>query len=145
MAIFESQALCGVEVASRFVKMVMDYDTYAVNVFRPVRFGDPSPTSWTPPAAGSFKANFDAHLSAGGEIGLGVVLRDHQGRVKLMATKRIGARGDATQAEAMAARFAVEVTLRLGFENVVFEGDALTVVNVVKNNVDGGGPYFLSL
>lgn len=140
--IFESQTLCGVEVASNFVKMVLDYGSYTENVFRPVPPVASSSTKWNPPAAGLLKVNFDAHVRENGEIGLGVVMRNCDGEVKLLATKRIGARWDATLAEAMAARFAVEVSLRLGYDKVIFEGDALSVVNAVKNNVEGVAPLF---
>ncbi|XP_048493311.1 uncharacterized protein LOC125493829 [Beta vulgaris subsp. vulgaris] len=124
--IFDSQTLGGVEVAS---------------VSTNAEWG-PKPDELDSPAAGWLKVNFDAHLSDNGEIGMGAVMRDSSGVVKFAATKRVGARWDATLAEAMAARFVVEVTLRLGYDHVIFEGDALVVVQAVKNNVDGMAPLF---
>ena len=86
--------------------------------------------------------NFDAHVSGNGEFGMGAVMTDSASVVKFAATKRVVARWDATLAEAMATRFAVEVTLRLGYDNVIFEGDALAVVQAVKNNVVCVAPLF---
>lgn len=45
-------------------------------------------------------------------------------------------------AEAMVARYAVEVSTWFGYDNLIFEGDASTVVNTMKNKIDGAAPIF---
>ena len=93
-------------------------------------------------AEGCIKINFDAHLSPGGEVGLGVVCRDHQGQLVASGVRRVEARWEASLAEAMGARYALELAGRSGFAHVALEGDSLEVINAVKTRGSGLSPSF---
>lgn len=135
--IFEAQTLDGVMVASNFLKMVEKYVSYATHVFHPRVGSGVSSTSWLSPTMGCLKVNFDAHVSGNGEVGMGVVVRNSDGKVVFLATKCVVAKCEAMLAEAMTARYVVEVTARFGYDNLVFEDDASAVVKTVKNEVVG--------
>ena len=57
---------------------------------------------WTPPPNGSFKINVDAEAKA---VGLGVVIRDDEGRIVTAATKPSRFRCGVSFAEAKAAEW----------------------------------------
>lgn len=90
-------------MACNFSRLVDEYCAYAEHVFRPVMGVWFSPTSGCPLVAGFLNANFDAHVSENGEIGLGLILRRSIGEVVFLVMKRVAAKWDATLAEAMAA------------------------------------------
>lgn len=64
------------------------------------------------------------------------------GEVCVMGVRRVVASWDAATAEAMALLYAVELATRLGYGNIIFEGDSLLVVNALKNQSEGGSPIF---
>jgi ribonuclease HI len=93
---------------------------------------DPSSSHWTTPPPGFFKANWDAGFDRKmGRVGLGVVIRDHWG--KMWASKSQTKQGflDPTTGEALAASMAAELCVEMGLSNVQLEGDAKNVVNAV--------------
>ena len=140
--IFENKILDAPSVAGNFVKLVADYCSYATSVFRPMGGLQGSNQSWTKPPAGVLKANFDAHINPNGEVGLGVVFRSSDGGVRMMGVRRLVAQWDAITAEAMAARYAVELSLRFNYDRVIFEGDALMVIGAVKRQGGGASPLY---
>ena len=140
--VFDQETLVASSVAANFVKLVEEYCGYAQRVFQPCGGLSTSAPAWRVPPAMVLKVNFDAHNSPNGETGLGVVVRNEVGAVCVMGVRRVAARWDAPTAEAMAALYAVELATRLGYGNVIFEGDALMVVNALKNKSEGGSPIF---
>lgn len=140
--IFENEQVQATVLAGNFLKMVRDYKEYTVKVLMPSDNGCPSPSHWSVPPVCLVKANFDAHIAQGGEVGMGVVIRDEDGRVLCLRVKRVAARWDATMAEAMAARYAIELAYRFGFMHLVLEGDALAVVRAVELKQIGSAPLF---
>jgi len=65
--------------------------------------------SWEPPKPGWLKVNVDgSYTEATGTAGLGVVIRDHQGDVKLSAWRVISRAIDAEEVEAMVCRERLE-------------------------------------
>lgn len=87
------------------------------------------PTRWFPPAEGLFKANFDGACSAADEfIGVGVVVRDHQGAVIAALSAKRASAMDVDCMEAFAALAAIQFALDLGLHHIIFEGDSLTIV-----------------
>jgi hypothetical protein len=99
--------------------------------------GDPPSTSWKAPPQGWLKANWDAGLDRkNGRVGLGVVIRDHLG--KMWAAKSQTRHGflDPSAAEAWAARMAVQLCIEMGTRQVQLEGDAMNVIAAI--NAEGG-------
>ncbi|XP_059431643.1 uncharacterized protein LOC132165167 [Corylus avellana] len=92
------------------------------------------PANWQPPPVNMIKVNWDATIDQGNScVGLGLLARDANGQFVAARgiKKRIAA--DPTVAEAIAALHAVIFAKELGFSNVMFEGDALTVVNAINS------------
>ncbi|KAK9999046.1 hypothetical protein SO802_018649 [Lithocarpus litseifolius] len=95
------------------------------------------PVRWSPPPAGTYKANFDAAIFEELQcVGLGVVFRDHSGQVIAALSQRIGLSRTVELAEALAARRAVEFARELSLFDVILEGDCLRVVQAL--NASGG-------
>lgn len=89
---------------------------------------------WCAPPAGCLKANWDVAIDReAGRVGMGVVVRDCEGRVK--AAKSLTKLGniDPTMGEAMAAFQAVSLCQALGVPTLILEGDALRVVNALNS------------
>ena len=121
--------------------MAEEASLYAKSVFGPSASGCGSPSAWSPPLTG-LKVNFDAHVSPNGEVGVGAVVREPMGTIKLMGVKRMEGRWDASVAEAMAALYAVELVQRFGYDGIMVEGDALLVINALKRKQEGCSPLF---
>jgi ribonuclease HI len=84
------------------------------------------------PTPGYLKANWDAGFDRqNGRLGMGVIIRDQQG--KMWASKCQTKEGvlDVTIGEALAALMAAELCVEMGINRVQFEGDAKTVVLAV--------------
>ena len=92
---------------------------------------------WSPPLAGTYKANFNAAIFE--ELhcaGLGIVYRDHSSQVIAALSQRIGLPCMVEMAEALATRRAVEFARELSLFYVILEGDCLGVVQAL--NAFGG-------
>ncbi|KAL2902697.1 3-isopropylmalate dehydratase large subunit, partial [Bienertia sinuspersici] len=98
---------------------------------------------WCCPPNDAIKVNVDAHVSVDGKVGLGAVIRDHRGKVKVAAVHRIKARWKPEVAEARTALYGVQMARRLGFSKVVLECDVLQVVIVITTEAKGASPIFL--
>ena len=84
---------------------------------------------WKALPIGFVKANFDAANSEGSRLsGVGVVIRDSNGDVLASCAEKIDQSYKAEDTEAMAALKALTFTHELGFQNVVLEGDALSLI-----------------
>lgn len=138
---FELETLDASVVASRFVKQVEDYVLYEKEVFEPAVGGCTSAIT-CPPLAGMVKANFDSHTNQAREVGLGVILRDHNRSILAMGVKRLAVKWHANVAEAAVARYDVDLALKLGYVSLVGEWDALMVVKVVKQGTCESSPIF---
>jgi ribonuclease HI/ribosomal protein L37AE/L43A len=89
---------------------------------------------WEAPQLGWHKVNWDAALGVhSGKMGLGVVIRDHMGR--LVAARSLSRQGgfDPDAAEAIAALVATQIARELGIQRAWFEGDAKIVVDAVNS------------
>lgn len=89
------------------------------------------PNKWQKPLEGVFKLNWDASNDlARKRMGLGVAVRDHEGKLiaALCATKDYIIYP--ATAEAIAARKAADLSRRMGLEKVILEGDALEIVTM---------------
>jgi hypothetical protein len=88
---------------------------------------------WKKPPLGTLKFNWDAAVDKeGGRIGMGVIARDSVGEVVVMNSVPMDFVQDPSLVEALAARQAVELSLAMGLENCIFEGDALEVIKAIN-------------
>lgn len=76
-------------------------------------------------------------------MSFGMVLRDEWGSLLDAGVRRLGVNWTPVMAEAGAARFGMEVVSSLGYENVVLECDALSVVRAIVDRKMGAAPIFL--
>jgi hypothetical protein len=92
------------------------------------------PIQWRPLPLGWYKVNWDASLSKQhGRMGLGVAVRDGQGKyIAAQGGIELGCLGPSA-AEARAALLAIKLCVGLGLQQVQLEGDAHVVVNGVNS------------
>jgi hypothetical protein len=92
-----------------------------------------SRTTWRKPEVGRLKLNFDGSSKhASRRASIGGVYRDHEGGFVLGYAERIG-KATSSVAELAALRRGLELALENGWLNISIEGDAKTVVDVVRN------------
>lgn len=130
-----------------FVKLVEDYKSYAIDVFKPVRrdSGVTSRPGWCAPARGRVKVNVDATLFPGGGVGLGIVIRSDGGQILAVGVRKLMANWDTRLGEAMAARFGLCMAAGLNYKAVKLEGDALEVIKAIQTKQFGRTPTGLIL
>ncbi|XP_021859944.2 uncharacterized protein [Spinacia oleracea] len=134
-------------VTAGFLRLVSDYRLYARKVFTPpTGMGNTlSATNWIPPPIGLVKINVDANVIDGVRVGLGGVIRNHEGKLLVGGTKRVDAAWGVEMDEAAAVRYGLQLARRLGYNMVWLESDALCVVNAVDSNQEGMSPLFTLL
>ena len=92
-------------------------------------------TQWWPPPHSVYKVNFDgATFIDMDSVGLGVVTRDSDGMVIASLSERIRLPPTVADLEALACRTAILFALKLGLQDVVFEGDSEVIINHLKVN-----------
>jgi ribonuclease HI len=99
-----------------------------------VECGPVSPKTWTTPLENWIKINCDAALDKNrGVFGMGIVVRNSDGR--LLAAKRVTRRGrvDPVVAEGMAFYYGVNLCKARGFQNVWLEGDSKLICDALNN------------
>jgi hypothetical protein len=97
----------------------------------PMVIGD---EGWMPPPKNTFKINWDASLDKTRRIvGMGIIARDGSGSVIAASTKVLFLEVDPVVAESLAATHALILCHALGFQQVIFEGDAQQVVNAINS------------
>ncbi|XP_059429029.1 uncharacterized protein LOC132162828 [Corylus avellana] len=94
----------------------------------------PARDKWQVPDLGALKLNWDTALDTRKKrMGVGIVVRNHDGEVLLTKCMVQDHITDPTIAEAIAARASVELVRQLGFQSVIFEGDSLVVVKALSS------------
>jgi hypothetical protein len=104
----------------------------------------PSPVAqtWTKPPYGVIKLNWDAAVNKERQMmGVGIIGRDHNGHICLAFTACRRFLTEPTSAEALAAWKLAEICVRLGFNDVILEGDALEVVQALNREDQSWGRY----
>ncbi|CAN6200740.1 unnamed protein product [Urochloa humidicola] len=92
-----------------------------------------SASAWRKPEAGRLKLNFDGSSKhASRRASIGGVYRDHEGAFVLGYAERIGT-ATSSVAELAALRRGLELAVANGWRSVWIEGDAMTVVDVVRS------------
>jgi ribonuclease HI len=76
-----------------------------------------------------------------GMIGIGIIARDHSGRVIATLSGSKNFVTDPSMAEALAAREAVELGRSLELQDFILEGDALEVVKAINQTEPSRGLY----
>ncbi|XP_075665921.1 uncharacterized protein LOC142635688 [Castanea sativa] len=85
-------------------------------------------SSWSPPLSPLFKVNVDgAVFSTQGAVGIGVVIRDDEGRVEVALSKRIEAPLGALEAEAKAFKAGILFAKDIGIQEFILEGDSIVI------------------
>ena len=101
---------------------------------RPLVCGSAGPVKWKPPSASSVKINFDGALFGESDrAGLGVVIRNSNGKVSAALSEKIMKPQSAELVEILATRRAVLFSCDLGFQNSVFEGNSTSVVKLLQD------------
>ncbi|XP_040987787.1 uncharacterized protein LOC121235506 [Juglans microcarpa x Juglans regia] len=92
---------------------------------------------WKKPVEGTLKANFNAAIDeANQRMGVGVVIRDSEGKLMASCCDRLQMVTQAVVAESTTLRTTAKLCSELGFNRVLFEGDAQVVVNAIRNPVE---------
>ncbi|XP_041026926.1 uncharacterized protein LOC121267121 [Juglans microcarpa x Juglans regia] len=93
--------------------------------------------NWKKPEYGWLKANFDAALDEQNcVVGLGIIIRNCEREFVAAYSEPQKMKAKAVVAEAIALRRTIEICIEMCFNRVVFEGDALIIINDVKDNVE---------
>ena len=91
------------------------------------------PVKWQKPLEGFLKINWDASLDVSRKrMGMRIAIRDHRGMLLVASCATREFITDPATAKALSAWQAVELSQRLGRQNIVLEGNALEEVNVLK-------------
>jgi len=131
-----TQTMEAAKISMEGFKTANDRDEVSTSVEPVQRMG------WKKPSEGSWKINWDAAISKEKlKMGVGIVIRDAEGRLVAAKTKTVPYIVDPTAAETMAAWFAVEFGRELGAARVVLEGDSLVVVSGLRT-VDPCNRFF---
>ena len=91
-------------------------------------------THWYSPQTSQHKVNYDGALFKEiWQAGVGVMVRDANGRVCGALSDRIVLPGTVEEVEAIACKKAVQFALQLGLVEVVFEGDSKTITTAINS------------
>ena len=98
------------------------------------RRGEPEMRSrWTPPPRDSVCVNVDAAVfSADQRMGMGMVIRDHYGVVKLIGNEGISGTYEPEMGEAFAIRRALVIARDNGFTKIILASDCLSMIQRIR-------------
>ncbi|KAK4397218.1 hypothetical protein Sango_1558400 [Sesamum angolense] len=110
---------------------LIEYGTHftnsTINSYRPAK--------WIPLEAGTIKINFDgAVLQKGCKVGIGGVARDSTGSVLAWFSRKYQRQVNGEIAEALAAKEAVDLAIRHGWNRILIEGDCLNLINKLNSS-----------
>ncbi|XP_050290016.1 uncharacterized protein LOC126728194 [Quercus robur] len=101
---------------------------------RPVVPAPQQSVRWTPPRDGLFKINVDGAVFLKQKaVGVGVVIRDSEGRLEAALSKKIPLPLGAVEVEAKAVEVGLLFAKDVGVRDVVLEGDSTVVYNALCN------------
>jgi hypothetical protein len=96
---------------------------------------------WLPPPSGHAKLNVDGAYSADGRAGIGMVLRDCQGKVVFTACRQVLNCQDALEAELLAIEEGAKLALLWTPMNFIVESDCLVGINWIKQSSPNGSAH----
>lgn len=122
--VFDEEAHTNERVIESAKRDAQDYRSYHKHIYggvvrRPLR----SSKCWVPPPEGCTKINADASTSDEGWVDLGVVARDHGGRVLFVVCRRVRAWWPVDVAEGKALLLALKLSRAHEMRNVIMETD----------------------
>ncbi|XP_048491639.1 uncharacterized protein LOC104900847 [Beta vulgaris subsp. vulgaris] len=100
-----------------------------INLSNQVLISGSRSKSWVPPPQGFFKINFDGSKYQDGRAAFGFVIRNYLGDAILAGCNSVPADYSIVQAEAAGLREAITAARFLNLENILIEGDNLSVIN----------------
>ena len=141
----QGEAKTGLEVArstanylQEFWLAIETHEASAFDLVQPLndRQENLQNSDWVPPHSGQCKINVDGALFPTKKLaGIGVVIRDQQGRLLAALCRKIRAQMRALEVEAKAYEAGVLLARHLGLRNGVLEGDSLIISNALKQVV----------
>ena len=93
-------------------------------------------SSWKPPRAGLLKVNVDASTGRNGRKGVGVVVRDSNGDVKIMACQSFKANWEVEMVEAFAVLYGLQICWKEGLQKLELETDSKQVADALNGRKD---------
>jgi len=91
---------------------------------------------WVPPHREACKANVDASIGKDRRRGIGVVVRNSKGEIRLAACKCIRANWEVDTTEAFAALYAMKLCWEAGIRRLELETDSKTTAKVGPSKAD---------
>ena len=98
----------------------------------------PSLTTWQAPPSGFMKINTNGTASGGNPSCTGVAIRDCRGCLIATSSKVLPSTFSTEVTEALALLDGVLLALELGIFRVIFESDALSIIQAINESVLGG-------
>ena len=74
-------------------------------------------------------------------MGIGVVVRDHHREIIAALKRRETGSPESIQAEFVGALMAAEFSRDLGLQDLILEGDSISIVNVLRSSVPNWSPF----
>jgi hypothetical protein len=96
---------------------------------------------WLPPGDGMLKLNTDSSFVNLHEAGIGMVLRDHRGRVIIVASKSLVHCADATDTELVAIEEGMALAMNWTQMNFVVESDCSEAIHLIKSATPNTSMY----
>jgi len=133
LLIFQNKILPINEVLSRSLQSISSYQTRNLKLSskssNASSRSDHCDNCWKPPAESDLKLNVDAHRLGDGRWGFGFVLRRSDGRPVVVTTRTVYATVDPCMAEALGIQATLDWVQANGWNNVIIESDAKTMVD----------------
>ncbi|KAK8669923.1 hypothetical protein V6N13_104690 [Hibiscus sabdariffa] len=122
-----------IEIAQFVIQHLKEFqDSGALPVLQPS--SSHIPRSWSPLPENYVKVNFDASFNSLNNCsGTGIIIRNSNCEIMASCAHPNPDTPNATFAEALACKQAVLLSCDLGFQKVIVEGDALSIINKIKN------------
>ena len=118
-----------VQWTSRYLK------EYYAAIDRPTKVPDVQVVRWTPPLSDKYKINVDGAVFKDQKAArVGVFIWDCNGQVIATLSKKINAPLGPLDAKAKAVEAGVQFAKDIGIQDVILEGDSLTVLNALCGN-----------
>jgi len=87
---------------------------------------------WKTPPRGVLKVNVDASIGRGGKRGIGVIVRNSRGEIRMAACKRIHAEWEVDTAEAYAVLYGLQTCWEAGYRRIELETDSKIVADAMN-------------
>ncbi|XP_021867016.2 uncharacterized protein [Spinacia oleracea] len=128
--VYEDKMNPNTMLVARVEMLVEEFGKYSASIYgKPKARKGSSPKIWRAPAHGVIKINADASLADEGWIGMGMVARNHEGRVLFAACRRVRATWPVEIVEGKVLAMAIKLGKRYGYKNIILESDSQVVIS----------------